>query len=96
MIRNLKTDLKSEFGGPNTAKERERCAGELARPSGQAWPSRVGAVGPTAREPLWSRVAHAPPTGMGDVATSDWPKNSLSLLLLNSQIPSISFSRRKA
>ena len=56
-IRNPQMDSKSEFGCPNTAEERERCAG------GVPWPPRVEAVCHTAQHALWSRVAHTPHMG---------------------------------
>ena len=69
MFRNPKTDSNSEFGCPNTAEERERCAGEAPWPLGlgMATPcgGRVEAVCHTAQPALWSRVAHAPHTALG-------------------------------
>ena len=62
MIRNPKTDSKSEFGCPNTAEERERCTGEARWPKAMAMPPRVEVVCHTAQLALWSRVAHAPHT----------------------------------
>ena len=63
MIRNQKTDLKSEFGGPNTVEERERCAREATMAKGHGMASRVEAVGSTGQPALWSRVAHVPHMG---------------------------------
>ena len=39
------------------------------------------AVGPTAKGTLCSREAHVPPTARGDMASPDWPRMLLSLLL---------------
>ena len=66
-IRNPKTDSKSEFGCPNTAEERERCAGEVGGQKAKAWLPRVEAVCHTAQPALWPHVAHAPHTWDG------WP-----------------------
>ena len=77
MIRNLKTDLKSEFGCPNTAEERESCAG------GVPWPPRVEAVCHTAQHALWSRVAHTPTRGQGWFGLCLLDKNAPLLLPLN-------------
>ena len=55
IVRNPKTDSNSEFGCPNTAEERERCARGCSA-KGQA---KGGHVCHTARAPLWPRVAHA-------------------------------------
>ena len=56
----------------DTAEERERARERQAWPKAMHRPPRVEPVGPTDRTPLWSRVVHAPPTGIGDVAASDW------------------------
>ena len=90
IICNLKMDLKSEFGCPNTAEERERCAGEAP------WPPRVEAVCHTGQPALWSRVAHAPHMGTGLI----WPifigqKCPSLSFLLNASISLHLFSRRK-
>ena len=49
---NPKTDSNSEFGGPNTAEERERCAGEAWWPKAMARLPRVEAVCHTAQPAL--------------------------------------------
>ena len=62
---NPKTDSNSEFGYPNTAEERERCARRsLGQKPSKGWP-RVDHVCHTARAPLWPRVAHADHTWAG-------------------------------
>ena len=47
----------------DTAEERERASEKQAWPKAMHCPPRVEPVGPTAGAPLWSRVAHVPPTG---------------------------------
>ena len=47
---------------PNTAEERERCAGEVWWPKAKAWLPRVEAMCHTAQPTLWPRVAHVPHT----------------------------------
>ena len=59
MICNLKTDSKSEFGGPDTAEERERSARGARLANGQPWWPRVEAVCHTARGALCPHVPHA-------------------------------------
>ena len=91
MIRNSKTDSKSEFGCSNTAEESERCAGEAP------WPPCVEAVCHTGQPALWSRVAHAPYMGTGLI----WPifigqKCPSLSFLLNASISLQLFSRRKS
>ena len=56
----------------DTTEEREGARERQAWPKAMHCPPRVGAVGPTARTPLWSRVAHVSPMGIGDVAIFDW------------------------
>ena len=64
MIRNPQMDLKSEFGCPRYGWRTWECAREarVAMRPRVPLPLRK-AVGPTARDSLWSREAHAPPTG---------------------------------
>ena len=69
MVRNLKTDSKSEFGCPNTVEERERCAGEARWPKAMAWASTCGGRvphGPTS--PLVPCGTRAPHVGMAGLA----------------------------
>ena len=73
-IRNPKTDSNSEFGCPNTAEERERCARGTSKAIGQACCPRVSHVCHTWRTPLCPRVPHVE----GDVSLFDWSLNSIS------------------
>ena len=67
-IRNPKMDLKSEFGGPDTAKECERSMRGASKANGQAWRPRVahGQI-----PPLPTCATRAPHMD-GDVAHVDW------------------------
>ena len=71
MIRNPKTDSKSEFRCPNTAKERERCA------RGAPWPSTCGGRVPHGPAcPLVScgtRTPHGEKAGLACVCWTKMP-----------------------
>ena len=67
-VGNLKTDSKSEFGGSNTAEEREQSARGASEANGQAWCPRVSHMWHTPAAPLCPRVPHVD----AEFAAADW------------------------
>ena len=75
-IHNLKTDSKSEYGGPNTAEERE----QRARKARLAIDQPLVATCATRGEQSSAHVCHTQSTCGADMASFGWLISSLSLI----------------
>ena len=64
MVRNPKKDSNSEFGCPYTAKERERCERELARPKAKQGGPRVPHGQSPSLPPCGTRAPHVGMAGL--------------------------------
>ena len=75
---NPKTDLKLEFGCPRYGWRTEGARERSGWPWSHLAHAMREAVGPTARDPLWSCEAHAPPKGWVTWPLRIGPENLLS------------------